>query len=109
MIEFINTQVIGDYEMIVKTGEQYSKDAIMINDMITHFSEKSNKIMNSMIIVLGSVNQITNANNESANGTNNIVERMNIISEKSDNATKLIKEVSNSTSKLVKMVNNFTV
>ncbi|HEX9026227.1 MAG TPA: methyl-accepting chemotaxis protein [Clostridium sp.] len=109
MIEFINTQVISDYEMIVKTGEQYSDDSIMISDMTTHFSEKSNKIMNSIITVGDSVNQITNANNESANGTNTIAERMNIISEKSDNMVSLIKEVNTSTDKLVTMVNDFKV
>ena len=109
MIEFINTQVISDYEMIVKTGEQYSDDAIMINNITTNFSEKSHEIMTSMITVLESVNQISNANNESANGTNNIAERMNTISEKSDNAVELIKEVNININKLVGMVNNFKV
>ncbi|AWK52114.1 methyl-accepting chemotaxis protein [Clostridium beijerinckii] len=109
IIEFINTQVISDYEMIVNTGEQYNNDAIMINNMTTDFSEKSNKIMTSMVTVVESVNQITNANNESANGTNNIAEKLNAISEKSDNVVKLIKEVNTSTNKLVGMVNNFKV
>lgn len=109
MIEFINTQVINDYEMIVKTGEQYSNDATMINNMTTHFSEKSNKIMISMETVVESVSQITNANNESAKGTNDITEKMNTLSEKSDNVMKLGKEVNISINKLVGMVNNFNV
>ena len=109
MIEFINTQVISDYDMTVKTGEQYNEDAIMISDMTTHFSEKSYKIMMSMITVLDSVNKITSANNESAVGTNSIAEKMNTISEKSDNVMELIKEVHTSTNKLVGMVNNFKV
>lgn len=109
MNEFINTQVISDYDMIVKTGEQYSNDAIMINNMTTHFSEKSNKIMTSMETVVESVNQITNANHESAKGTNGIVERMNTLSQKSDNVMKLGKEVKISIDKLVEMVSNFNV
>lgn len=109
MIEFINTQVINDYEMIVKTGEQYSNDATMINKMTTHFSEKSNKIMISMETVVESVSQITNANNESAKGTNDITEKMNTLSEKSDNVMELGKEVNISINKLVGMVNNFNV
>ena len=109
MIEFINTQVISDYDMTVKTGEQYNEDAIMISDMTTNFSEKSYKIMMSMITVLDSVNKITSANNESAVGTNSIAEKMNTISEKSDNVMELIKEVHTSTNKLVGMVNNFKV
>lgn len=109
MIEFINTQVIRDYDMTVKTGEQYNEDATMINNMTTDFSEKSFKIMTSMITVLDSVNKITSANNESAIGTNSIAERMNVISERSDNVMELMKEVNISTNKLVGMVNNFKV
>ncbi|SFD08862.1 methyl-accepting chemotaxis protein [Clostridium uliginosum] len=109
MIEFINNQVINDYEMIVKTGEQYSNDAIMINNMTTDFSEKSNNIMISMDAVMESVNEITKANSNSANGTNNIASKMNTISEKSTNVVHLVKEVNNSTDKLVDIVSNFIV
>ena len=109
MIEFINTQVISDYDMIVKTGEHYSDDAIMISNMTTHFSEKSNEMMTSMNKVVYSVNQINNANNESAKGTNNIAVKMNTISEKSYNVVNLIKEVNTSANKLVEMVSDFKV
>lgn len=109
MIGFINSNVINDYEMIVKNGEQYSDDATMVNNMTMDFSNKSNNIMDSMDKVVEAVNQINNSNNELANGTNSIAENMNTISEKSGNVVKLIKEVSTSTNKLVGMVNNFKV
>lgn len=109
MIKFINTQVINDYNIIVKTGEYYSEDAIMISDMTKEFSKKSTEIMTSIISVLESVNQIHASNNESSKGTNLIVEKMNIISEKSYNVVSLIKEVDTSTNKLVEMVNDFKV
>lgn len=109
MNEFINTNVINDYEMIVCTGEQYSGDANMINDMTIDFSNKSNHIMDSMIKVVEAIKQISNSNNELASGTNDIADNMNHISEKSENVVKLIKDVSNSTNKLVGMVNDFKV
>lgn len=109
MIKFINVDVINDYEMIVKTGEQYSKDAAMVYDMTTEFSEKSNNTLDSMTRVVDAVKQINDSNNELANGTNNIAENMNTISESSGNVVELIKEVSVSTNKLVGMVNNFKV
>lgn len=109
MIEFINTNVINDYEMIVKTGEQYSDDANMVNNMTSEFSNRSNDIMDSMNKVVEAINQINSSNNELANGTNNIAENMNTISEKSVNVVQLIKEVSISTNKLLEMVNNFKV
>ena len=109
MIKFINVDVINDYEMIVKTGEQYSEDAAMVYDMTTEFSNKSNNTLDSMIRVVDAVKQINDSNNELANGTNNIAENMNTISESSVNVAELIKEVSTSTNKLVGMVNNFKV
>lgn len=109
MIKFINVDVINDYEMIVKTGEQYSEDAAMVYDMTTEFSNKSNNTLDSMFRVVDAVKQINDSNNELANGTNNIAENMNTISESSGNVVELIKEVSISTNKLVGIVNNFKV
>lgn len=109
MIKFINVDVINDYEMIVKTGEQYSKDAAMVYDMTTEFSNKSNSIMDSMLRVADAVKQINDSNTELADGTNNIAENMNTISESSGNVVELINEVNVSTNKLVNMVNNFKV
>jgi Methyl-accepting chemotaxis protein len=109
MIKFINEDVIDDYEMIVKTGEQYSEDAAMVYDMTTEFSNKSNNTLDSMFRVVDAVKQINDSNNELANGTNNIAENMNTISESSGNVVELIKEVSISTNKLVSIVNNFKV
>lgn len=109
MVKFINTQVISDYDMIVKTGEYYSEDARMVSDMTNDFSEKSNEIMASISTVADSVNQINTSNNDSAKGTNSIAEKMNTISEKSYNVVNLVKEVNTSTNKLVEMVNDFKV
>lgn len=109
MVEFLNSNVINDYEMIVKTGEQYSSDATMVSDMTIDFSDKSNNIMNSMEKVVEAIKQINNSNNELASGTNSIAENMNTISEKSENVVELVKDVSISTNRLVEMVNNFTV
>lgn len=109
MVGFMNSNVINDYEMIVKTGEQYSSDATMVSDMTIDFSDKSNNIMNSMEKVVEAIKQINNSNNELASGTNSIAENMNTISEKSENVVELVKDVSISTNRLVEMVNNFTV
>ncbi|MBW6410766.1 methyl-accepting chemotaxis protein [Clostridium weizhouense] len=109
MVEFINSQVIQDYNMIVKTGEQYSNDANIINNMTTDFNETSNKMSISIGTVVESIKQINSANNESANGTNNISKKMNIISEKSNTMINLLEEVNDSTFKLVSTVSNFKI
>lgn len=109
ILEFINTNVINDYEMIVKTGEQYSEDAIKINNITTDFSNISNKITISMNDVVKSIDDISASSTELASGTNNITENMHIISNNSDNVVKTVKDVTINTDKLIDTVSNFKI
>lgn len=78
ILGFINNQVIKDYEMLVETGEQYSRDSIVINDMITDFSATAEQLTATIENVTRSIGEISAVVNESAIGTNNIAE-MNMI------------------------------
>lgn len=109
MVEFLNNQVIEDYNMIVETGVQYDTDATNINKVITNFSGAANDIKGSMDAVVGSIRGINTANTESANNTNEIARKMNIMSEKYNSVLSLIGEVNTSTDKLVNMVSNFKI
>lgn len=109
ILEFINTNVINDYEMIVKTGEQYSEDAIKINNITTDFSNISNKITISMNDVVKSIDDISASSTELASGTNNITENMHIISNNSDNVVKTVKDVTTNTNRLIDTVSNFKI
>ncbi|WP_252243861.1 methyl-accepting chemotaxis protein [Clostridium sp. ZBS14] len=109
ILEFINTNVISDYEMIVKTGEQYSEDAIKINNITTDFSNISNKITISMNDVVKSIDDISASSTELASGTNNITENMHIISNNSDNVVKTVKDVTTNTNRLIDTVSNFKI
>lgn len=106
---FINHQVIKDYEMLVKTGELYNQDAIMVNDMTADFRTTSEEIMGSVQTVVESINQITYASNESASGTSRIAEKIIIISEKSHKVMEQTNEVKTSTQKLIEICSKFKV
>ncbi len=109
IVDFINGKVVNDYNMIVKIGEQYNDDAIMINEVTNDFSIKSGSIKNSIDTVTESMENITTASSECANGAGNISEHMNTISEKSNQITELVDQVNNSTQKLVNIVSDFAV
>lgn len=109
MIDFINTQVIDDYDTIVDTAEQYNNDAIKVNTMTTEFSNSSNQVLSSVDTIVKSVEEINMATNEAANGTTNITEKMNNIAEKSNNVLELIDEVKNSSGKVINTLSNFTL
>ncbi|MDR5587794.1 methyl-accepting chemotaxis protein [Clostridium aquiflavi] len=109
ILKFINTNVINDYEMIVKTGEQYSEDAIKINNITTDFSNISNKITISMNEVVKSMDDISASSTELASGTNSITENMHIISDNSDTVVKTVKDVTTNTNRLIETVSNFKI
>lgn len=109
IINFINKEVIKDYEMIVKVGEQYSLDANTVNNITSEFSNTSNNLKVSMDTVVSSVQQISTSNNESADGVSSISEKLNVIANEYDNIIKLVKEVNDSSYILSDIVSNFTV
>ena len=109
IVDFINNKVVNDYNMIVETGEQYNKDAIMISNITNEFSDKSSTMKNSIDIVTESINNISTASSECANGASNISQNMTTVSEKSEEIKKLIGDVNDSTDKLAKLVSGFNV
>ena len=109
ILDFINNKVVNDYNMIVETGEQYNKDAIMISNITNDFSDKSNTMKNSIDIVTESINNISVASSECANGASNISQNMTTVSEKSEEIKKLISDVNKSTDKLAKLVSDFKI
>lgn len=109
MLRFISNQVISDYEMIAKTGEQYNDDAIMINNMTDDLSENSQRIANSAKAVMISVNEIAQANSEAAAGTSYIAEKITTISSRSNNVVELASQVNESTNILFETIGKFKV
>ncbi len=109
IVDFINNKVVNDYNMIVETGEQYNKDAIMISNITNEFSDKSSTMKNSIDIVTESINNISTASSECANGASNISQNMTTVSEKSEEIKKLICDVNDSTDRLAKLVSDFEV
>lgn len=75
ILTFINDRVIGDYSTLVETGEQYSSDATMVNDMVTDFSATSEELTASIQTVVKSLGDVADSISETAHGTENISKR----------------------------------
>lgn len=109
IINFINNTVVNDYHMIVETGEQYNKDAIMLNNITNDFSDKSNNMKNSIDIITESINKISAASCECSNGASSIEESMTTVSEKSEEIKNLVNDVNRSTDNFAKLIGNFKI
>ena len=69
ILEFVDKRVKSDYSSMVETGEKYNKDAEGIYNLSTDFSMATHEIGELMQNIVGSLNGITLATNEGAEGT----------------------------------------
>lgn len=75
-LEYIETKVVKSYEETVAVGKNYDKDAIYINNLVSELSTISQKLLASVKTVNEAINDISKANVEGANGTNNAAEKI---------------------------------
>ena len=68
IINFINENVLPDYESFVEGGKQYSADAIHIDQTMEEYSAETREILQSMQEITGAIEGISHAVEESANG-----------------------------------------
>lgn len=79
LLEFINSQVLKDYDTLVKTGEQYNEDANVVNEIVTDLSATSEELSSSIQNIMKAIQGIATASNEGAQGTTQIAERVSNI------------------------------
>ena len=109
ILEFINIQVINDYDMLVNAGEQYNQDALTVSSMVSDFSTTSEELIASIQNIVKAINEVAGSNNEAASGTQNIAEKVAVVSEKASDVVRQSEKVKNSTERLVEMVSKFKI
>ncbi|MCR4758242.1 MAG: methyl-accepting chemotaxis protein [Butyrivibrio sp.] len=70
VIEFINENVLADYDAYVDTGAKYENTAIMIDEMLANFSAKANKLSEVVGDMTERINSISSSVQESSNAIN---------------------------------------
>lgn len=81
---FVDEHVVEGYKRLVSTGENYDKDAIFVEGMVTDLSATTEELLASMKSVMDAINEITGATNECAAGTSDMAEKTSIIAEMAD-------------------------
>lgn len=75
IIDFVNTRVKPDYEEMLKTGIQYSEDAVFIERLVTDFSATAEELTASVEGIIKAIGDVAKTVNEGAAGTQNIAEK----------------------------------
>lgn len=109
MLDFMDNQVLKDYDMLIQTSTQYSKDADMVQTMVSEIKNISNALYDSIKQIRAAIDEITNAASEGAEGTSDIAEKVHTIFYKTEELVKQAKDNKNSVDQLYGMVEFFKI
>lgn len=108
-LDYIETKVVKSYEESVLVGENYDKDAVYINALVSDLSATSEELLASIRTVVEAIDEISKANSEGANGTNNIAEKILKIKERAEEIKAETSLVKQSSDHLKNIVSKFKV
>ena len=109
LLGFVSGDVDRDYRLMLHATDQYSSDAVSVNNMILDFSATSEELLASIQNMLKAINEITSATNEGAEGTANIAEKTTeIVSKSGEVVTQAVNSRQNA-EKLISLVSKFQV
>ncbi len=109
ILNFIKDKVMDDYESLVKVSEKYNDDADTVDGIITDFSATTEELTASLNNILTSINGITIATNEGADGTTNIAQSVSTVSQAAKEVVDYASNTKNNATKLVDAVSVFKI
>ncbi|NJJ40513.1 methyl-accepting chemotaxis protein [Paenibacillus apii] len=107
ILQFMDKQVLRDYDAMQQTGSQYSDDAKYVEDLVTDFSATTEELLASIQNMLSAISETTIATNEGAEGASNIAERSERIINQSRGIITEMEEIRHSSSALLDTVSRF--
>ncbi|GCD09896.1 methyl-accepting chemotaxis protein [Clostridium tagluense] len=93
LLNFVSKDVRNDYNTMLNVAGEYSQDADFVNNLVLEFSSTSEELLASLQEVIKTIEQVSMASNEGAEGTTNIAQKVGDITDKSN---KIIREVTKS-------------
>ncbi|MBP1755042.1 MAG: methyl-accepting chemotaxis sensory transducer, partial [Firmicutes bacterium] len=101
LLEFVDTKVIKDYEVLVNTSERYDQDADTIEKMVTEIKTSATQLNDSINYIRKAVDEVSIATDEGSRGSADIAEKSNSIFRK----TNEVLEQANSNKKIAENLN----
>lgn len=100
LVKFINDQVMPDYEILERTGEQYLNDSITVDQIMSEMRQSMENIGSMMRMVAESNENITKNVRESAQGVGGVVDNTAALAENMKDIIKALDQVSDVVSHL---------
>lgn len=101
LLNFVDTKVIKDYEVLVTTSEQYNVDANTVEEMVNEIKNSATQLNESIGYIRQAVEEVTIATDEGSRGSAEIAEKSTAIFHQ----TNEVLEQANSNKKIVEDLN----
>lgn len=109
LLDFMDKEVLNDYQKLIETGEQYYTDSVQFSTMMNEFNDSSKAMNQSISIIVNALEQVSASVTDSADGVASIAIKTAEVAEK-------VSEVNNSSqnnlifsNKLKDQVSKFTL
>lgn len=109
LLNFVTKDVNSDYKMMLSVATNYSSDSDYIYRLVTDFNNAAQELSSSMENIFESIDWVSKASTEGAEGTTDITTKIYDISNSASNVMKKISDTKNNVEKLMSEVNRFKV
>ena len=109
MIDFMQSKIIPDYELLVKTSQEYDQDADYYNELSSTLNELSEMTLTSIKEIVSAVDEVAAASTQGAMGVTDVAERVSNVVYKSSDVVSLAKNANDSAGRLKSDVSTFIV
>lgn len=109
ILNFVNEKVLKDYEVLVNTGEQYNKDAMVVDAIVSELSSTSEELAASIQNMLSAITEVASASTDGAQSASDIAGKVNTIKAESEKVLSGIDTTKNSTKQMVNLVSKIRV
>jgi methyl-accepting chemotaxis protein len=107
VLDFISGQVLDDYKTMVATGEQYSADTELFDNIMTDFNAAAEGLNQSVQSIQGAIEEVSRATSSGAEDISGIAQRTLDVTEKTRNVTSLAENLRTTSDKLAEIVGWF--
>lgn len=109
MLDFMETRIMSDYEILVKTSQEYSQDADYFNLLSSDLSKLSEETLISVQEIIRVVDSVATASTQGAQGVTDVAERVSEIVNKSETVMNLANNANESAGRLKAGILSFKI
>lgn len=109
ILKFMSVDLSNDYKNMLKVAEKYSDDAKFVDMLVTEINSTTEELLVSISDVTKTIDGVSEASSEGAQGTTNIASSISEISDKSNEVLKEVLKSKESAAKLKQATLKFKV